>query len=286
MQAISWIFLLEIMTEKTITFENKQKKLYGILHQPEEDQKPTAVIFLHGWGTYRIGPHRFFVESAREFAAAGFPCLRFDFRGRGESEGIVAETTLLDMIDDAKAAIQFMLKQQGIGQIVLIGLCSGGEVAVGTASCNSNVNGVVLLSTPLLGRESAVKDDVRKTTHFAKNYWQKLFISATWKKIFTFRVNYKAIFRILFGHFLHKQNDKPIKEAELLENFKNYKGASLFIYAGNDSEAVPSENAYREICSKHNNTVFNTIPKANHNFYSVAWKQNVIKQVEKWLGEL
>ncbi len=270
--------------EKPFVFENKQQKLFGILHEPDGRQKQTAVIFLHGWGTYRIGPHRIFVEAARAFASAGFPCLRFDFRGRGESEGDVAETTLLDMIDDAKQAVKEMLKRDGISQVVLLGLCSGGEVAVGTAASDSNVNGLVLLSTPLLGRQAVVKDDVRKTANSAKNYWQKLFLPVTWRKIFSFRVNYRAVFKVLFGHFHHVTNDKPLKEAGLLEAFKSYKGACLFIYGGKDPEAYSSENAYRKVCANNGKVVFKSIPDANHNFYSVAWKQGLISQVSEWLN--
>lgn len=273
------------MLEKPFIFENKGQKLFGILHQPGDPHKQTAVIFLHGWGTYRIGPHRMFVEAARAFASAGFPCLRFDFRGRGESEGNVAEITLLDMIDDAKQAVREMLKQQGISQIVLIGLCSGGEVAVGTAATDSNVIGAVLLSTPLLGRQAGTKDDVRQTANSARSYWQKLFMRETWGKIFRLRVNYRAIFKILFGHFQRSKNDKPLEEAGLLEAFKNYRGACLFVYGGNDPEAIPSEKAYRNACSKHVRTVFKTIPDANHNFYSAAWKQELTDQVLEWLNK-
>ena len=269
--------------EKTITFKNKQKKLYGILHEPDGDKKPTGVVFLHGWGTYRIGPHRFFVDAARKFAAAGFPCFRFDFRGRGESEGNVKETTLLDMIDDTHQAVEVILKQTGVSQIILLGLCSGGEVAVGAASENSKVNGVVLLSTPLLGRDPNLKEDVRQTANYAKSYWQKLFLAQTWKKVFTLRVNYKAIFRILFKHQQHAKSKKPIREAEMLEEFRNFKGSSIFIYGENDPVAATSEKAYREVCKKHKSAIFNTIPRANHNFYSVEWKQKVIKQIEEWL---
>ncbi len=273
------------ITEKPFVFENKQHKLFGILHQPESGQKHTAVIFLHGWGTYRIGPHRIFVEAAREFASAGYTCLRFDFRGRGESEGDVASATLLDMVDDAGQAVREILKQQGISQIVLLGLCSGGEVAVGTAASDQNVNGVVLLSTPLLGRQATGNDDVRQSANFAKSYWQKLFLAESWRKIFSFRVNYPAIFRIIFGRFQQKRDAGPMKEAVLIEDFKKFKGSCLFVYGGMDPEAAQSENAYRKICSGNGNAVFKNIPEANHNFYSVTWKQELIRHVSEWLND-
>ena len=272
--------------EKPFVFENRNQKLFGILHQPDAGGRETAVIFLHGWGTYRIGPHRIFVEAARAFASAGFTCLRFDFRGRGESEGNVKDITLLDMIDDVGQAVNEILKLDGISQVVLLGLCSGGEVAVGAASTNQDVKGVVLWSTPLLGRQagSVIGEEVRQTANYAKSYWQKLFLGATWKKIFTFRINYGAIFKILLGSHQHrKQDGKPMKEVELLGQFRNYKGACLFVYGEKDPEAVISGKAYREACAANSKAVFKVIPEANHNFYSVAWKQELIGMVLEWL---
>ncbi len=272
--------------EKPYTFENKGQKLYGILHGPETPRS-TAVIFLHGWGTYRIGPHRIFVEAARRFASDGFTCVRFDFRGRGESEGDLAGTALLDMIDDAKVAAKETRKLQGVSRIVLLGLCSGGEVAVGAAASNPDVDGLVLLSTPLLGRQASAgrSEEVRKTANSAKSYWQKLFLPATWKKIFEFRVNYGVIFKILFGHLGKKQAGKKMKEAELLEEFNEFKGPCIFIYGDKDPDAAASESSYRKTCAKNLKASFKTIKDANHNFYSAESSQELIGCVSEWLDE-
>ncbi|MFA6292689.1 MAG: hypothetical protein WC637_12955, partial [Victivallales bacterium] len=54
-------------------------------------------------------------------------------------------------------------------------------------------------------------------------------------------------------------------------------------YGGKDPEASSSENAYREVCAKNGKVVFKNIPDANHNFYSVAWKQELIEQILEWL---
>ena len=40
-----------------------------------------------GGPQYRVGSHRQFTLMARAFAAAGYPVLRFDYRGIGDSEG-------------------------------------------------------------------------------------------------------------------------------------------------------------------------------------------------------
>ena len=46
-----------------------------------------GVIILIGGPQYRAGAHRQFVHLARSLADEGIACLRFDFRGMGDSSG-------------------------------------------------------------------------------------------------------------------------------------------------------------------------------------------------------
>ena len=73
--------------ETAVTFEREGARRVGVLHLPETRVGETGVVFLHGWSGCRLGPHRMFVTCARRLCATGVPCLRFDFGGRGDSEG-------------------------------------------------------------------------------------------------------------------------------------------------------------------------------------------------------
>lgn len=269
--------------EKNISFTNYGQRLNGILNIPDSSNGKIGVIFLHGWGTYRIGPHRIFVQAARAFEKIGIPSLRFDFRGRGESEGETNTTLLLDMVDDASAVVEVMLQETEVEEIIFLGLCSGGEVAIASSMCNSAVKGLILWSTPLLGKETDIAEDAKKSVSNAKSYWQKLFMLETWRKIIKFNVNYRLILKVIFGHMM-KKPENSLREKELLEQFKTFKGYTLFIYGSNDPETHPAMDAYSKMCEDYNiSSEFHVIDGANHNFYSLDWKKELLNISSKWM---
>ena len=76
---------------KTIQAEIKNRKgntLRGIVTLPGEGRYP-AVLNLHGFGGNMSGYKALHVSMARELAAAGIGCVRFDFYGNGESDGVI-----------------------------------------------------------------------------------------------------------------------------------------------------------------------------------------------------
>ena len=98
-----------LLSERPVVFHSPAR-LVGVLSEPEGDPRGAGIVFLHGWTGYRIGPHRIFVEAARRLAAVGYHSLRFDFRGRGDSDGEHGTTTLDQMIDDARAARRLLVE--------------------------------------------------------------------------------------------------------------------------------------------------------------------------------
>lgn len=62
----------------------------------------------------------------------GYACLRFDFRGSGESEGDFSEITLETEISDAKTAVEFARSHDKIDpeRIALPGQSLGGTIAI------------------------------------------------------------------------------------------------------------------------------------------------------------
>ena len=76
--------------------------LTGILSQPEQ-ASDTTVIVVVGGPQYRVGSHRQFLQLARHLARQGYPVLRFDGRGMGDSSGLLRSFEEID--DDIGAAI-------------------------------------------------------------------------------------------------------------------------------------------------------------------------------------
>ncbi len=119
------------MAESVIQFRDDEKCLFGIMHTPTgfPPVNGVMVIFLHGWGGYRIGPHQMFVKFARRLSQQGYHCLRFDFRGRGFSSGDRADTTNQTMGADLQTVLDGVRRDYAPRHLVLLGICSGARLA-------------------------------------------------------------------------------------------------------------------------------------------------------------
>ena len=60
--------------------------LFGVFHRPAAiDTTRPAFVFCHPLAEEKLWAHRVFVSYARHLAAAGYPVLRFDMTGNGDS---------------------------------------------------------------------------------------------------------------------------------------------------------------------------------------------------------
>lgn len=271
--------------ERPVVFSSGER-LVGILHSPEEQPKGEGVVFLHGWTGYRVGPHRIFVEAARRLGAAGYHSLRFDFRGRGDSDGEHEATTLDEMIEDARAARRLLLEQPGVKRTYWCGLCSGGNVALGAASLDKDVDGLVLWSTPLFAPYKTGRQEAKRRGIFLADYARKLFRRETWAKLVRGQIRFGIISRILLGRRSAPKGARNPKDSvrDIMTDLKGYCGRALFIYGSRDDEAVGAPEFYNRYCAENGiPAVFHTIEGANHSFYSVAWQDEVIGLTLKWL---
>ena len=123
---------LTTSAEQHFFFENEGEQILAVVHVPVQRHE-AALLLLHGWAGYRIGPHRMLLKLARAATEQGFVTMRFDFRGRGDSGGEPAVTTLSTMVSDTVAAAHVLAEQYHASRVALIGDCSGSEVAIGAA---------------------------------------------------------------------------------------------------------------------------------------------------------
>lgn len=115
--------------EDAITFDCCGERLVGVVSRGTV-RSDIGVIILVGGPQYRVGSHRQFVELARALAERGWPTLRFDFRGMGDSEGQPRdfEDGLSDDIAAAIEALTGAIPQ--VRRVVLWGLCGGANAAL------------------------------------------------------------------------------------------------------------------------------------------------------------
>ena len=84
------------------------------------------------------------------FAREKFVLLRFDFRGCGESDGDVQDTTITGRKKDLQAAVAFIQRHMpsSARRVGFLGSSLGGFIALLVAPCHASVKAVVTWATP------------------------------------------------------------------------------------------------------------------------------------------
>ena len=115
----------------------------------------TAIVILNQGPLDRSGAHRMSLKCARRWAAHGFPVLRFDARGVGDSEGdwaIPEDGAPIKMLyknieegawtADTRAAVDHVCAMTSARNVVLTGACGGAVSALHAAAEHPAVVGV------------------------------------------------------------------------------------------------------------------------------------------------
>lgn len=115
------------MKESVLRF-GPRGELMGILSLPAKPAPGARAVLLPNTGLeHRVGPNRLHVHLCRALSEAGFPTLRLDLAGMGDSgtpDGSIADPT-----SNLKSAMD-ALEARGLGpQFMVVGLCSGAHDA-------------------------------------------------------------------------------------------------------------------------------------------------------------
>jgi pimeloyl-ACP methyl ester carboxylesterase len=272
--------------ESYLEFAGPSGTLRGVYHRPEPSRPGApAVLMLHGWSGCRLGPHRMFVNTARLLAAAGIPALRFDFAGRGESDGATAAAGIETMIADARRAVGVPAAVAGhTGPVVLLGICSGCKVAVGAAVDEPAVAGLVLWSAEPMGPLRTAGTARRKTLAALRAYARKLTHPATWRKLLTGNVHTGLVRKAVAGHETPGDDERRRETAEL-QRFRAFAGPVLFVYGSRDPDAAAARQRYARFCREagieHDSHM---VDGANHSFYGLEWERAVCRVTLNWLA--
>lgn len=243
----------------------------------------TCVITVGGWGAGRMGPNNMLADLCRLATENGCASLDFDLSGRGDAEGDPALVTVDDMMDDTIRACRLM-KGRGAAAIVLVGLCSGGNVALGSAACGAPVDAVVAISTlpyiPIADKSAARA----KTAGHLRGYFLKLFRAETYSKLFRGAVSFKGVWRTLTGKGAGagKASDRSLKDTrrDILGLLPGFKGPVVHIYGSADPESAPSRKYFEEHYLRVGRKVaFHELQGANHNFYGLTWRADISRVV-------
>jgi exosortase A-associated hydrolase 1 len=181
-------------------------ELVGVLARPS-DRTPAmtvGVVIVVGGPQTRVGSHRQFVLMARALAQAGYPCLRFDYTGMGDSPGPrpCFERAGPDIRRACDALVQAV---PGCTRLALWGLCDGATAALFHAPSDRRI-AAVIAANPW-----ARSDATLSAALVSDHYTSRLRSPAFWKKLFRGKVNVIGAAREAFTHLRRARSVAPAR---------------------------------------------------------------------------
>ncbi len=132
-------------------FDGAGVPLFGWYHAPVGPRRACAVLLAGAIGWEGAVTHRAMRHLAERLAAAGFPVLRYDHAGQGDSAlGDKDADLVRAWIDGIRAALDRLQALSGATQLAVAGLRMGGTIALAAAAEGGGVASAVLIG-PLTG---------------------------------------------------------------------------------------------------------------------------------------
>lgn len=304
--------------EHATAFQCHDAWLYGILSVPAR-VAARGVLVIVGGPQYRAGSHRQFALMARELAAQGIPVFRFDYRGMGDSDGIMR--TFESVSDDIRAATDHFFRQvPGMREVVLWGLCDGASASLFYAVQDARVTGLVLLNP-------WVRTEQGEARAYLKHYYaRRLFDAELWNKILHGRFDYRSAAQSILkiaGKTLRDANPAqakiqgahadPLKTPSrsdavhgpdrmsmtpaqssralpdrMLQGMVEFRGRVLVILSGNDltaqefSDLTAGSKAWQRVLGA-SRVQKRKLAEANHTFAQRDWRGQVSNWTAEWV---
>ena len=125
-------------------FGPTETPLFGAFHAPETAARSIGVLLCQPLGHEYIRAHRTFNQLAASLARAGFPVLRFDYFGTGDSSGADEQASVARWIADVHTAIDELKDTASVENVAVLGLRLGATIALGAARTRRDVARLVL----------------------------------------------------------------------------------------------------------------------------------------------
>lgn len=197
--------------------------LVGILTEPPDGLAAPgrpAVVFINAGMVHRIGPNRMYVTLARQLASRGFPSVRFDLSGIGDSQhrrdGLPADESA---VLETRQVMDAVEQATGRGSFVLAGLCSGAVTAFHTAVGDARVVGGVLLNPQGFHHDAEWNAYVLNRTQARRYVKTAMRRGGNWRRALTGRIDYRRAWRVLFGRASGSVRDSGVV-ASIAEQLK------------------------------------------------------------------
>lgn len=151
-------------------FGDGPERLFGCYHAPQGAAPALfGVVMCYPVEMEYVYAHRAFRQLARRLSSAGFPVLRFDYYGCGDSGGDFTDGHIGVWTDNVSVAVEALRARTGLNDVCLVGMGLGGYLALEYAMERGGVKRAVLWDPVMDGRkyveELRTAHDVLERTH-------------------------------------------------------------------------------------------------------------------------
>ncbi|HEX5355201.1 MAG TPA: alpha/beta hydrolase [Aquabacterium sp.] len=127
--------------------------LFGCLHAGTGPARDVGVVLCSTWGREEVSAHHSLRQWALQLSQQGWPCLRFDYPGEGDSAGDpLADGGLDAWVGGVRQAIEELKRRTGVTRVCLLGVRAGVALACLAAQGRDDVMGLVAVAPVVKGR--------------------------------------------------------------------------------------------------------------------------------------
>lgn len=268
--------------------------MIGILHKPSMSSNTAILIVPAGGPQYRVGCARQIILWSRRLADEGYPVLRFDYRGFGDSAG---EFQGFENIDsDIRSAVDCLkLELPELENIILWGECNAASALMMYAWQDERVKAMIL-------QNPWVRNETTQARTYIKHYYlMRLMQKSFWLKLLKIQFNPFKAFSDLISLVRQAKNIQPIGstnadfdmlgsfQEKMLEGVKRFNGKILLFMSGYSligkefDELVSVSPSWKNALSDLDLTRIDE-PDADHTFSRVEDREKLVNNVIQWLG--
>jgi alpha-beta hydrolase superfamily lysophospholipase len=230
------------MSEQHLEILSDGLKLRAVLNAPDTHSWP-LVILCHGLLSYKDSSK--YRQLAQVFSRESIATVRFDFRGCGESEGLLSESSISRRWKDLQRVIDQSRNLEDFdGRLGLLGSSLGGYLALLEASQNSKVRCAGVWSAPSHLLDLARRLPEVSPVEFSQECYQDLL------------------------------------KVELLPRLKNVH--NVLIVHGQEDQQVPPAHAWRLYEVLDEPKAIHVLEGADHRFTASEWREEAIRLTMEW----
>jgi exosortase A-associated hydrolase 1 len=270
--------------------------LIGILHKPQQYKKTGVVIVPAGGPQYRVGCARQIILWSRRLAQEGYPVLRFDYRGFGDSSGQFNGFEQID--DDIESAIKRLTREiPDIDSVVLWGECNAASSIMMYAWREPRIKALIL-------QNPWVRNEMTQARTYIKHYYlMRILQRSFWLKLVKFQFNpFKSFTSLLTlwqqarGAKQQKNNESDFEnlasfQDKMREGLARFNGKLLLFMSGYSligkefDELVAVSERWQTILAQKILTRIDE-PDADHTFSRAEDREKLISNAVQWLAKL